>query len=63
MRLCLEGVCAAYDGAPVLDCLSFEVPAGAIGCLLGASGSGKTTALRIIAGLEPVNAGSSYIRK
>jgi iron(III) transport system ATP-binding protein len=57
MRLCLEGVCAAYDGAPVLDCLSFEVPAGAIGCLLGASGSGKTTALRIIAGLEPVNAG------
>ena len=57
MRLCLEGVSAAYDGAPVLDQLSFEVPAGAIGCLLGASGSGKTTALRIIAGLEPVSAG------
>ncbi len=57
MQLCLEGVCAAYDGAPVLDQLSFEIPAGAIGCLLGASGSGKTTALRIIAGLEPVGAG------
>ena len=62
MRLCLEGVCAAYDGAPVLDCLSFEVPAGAIGCLLGPSGCGKTTVLRCIAGFEPPQRGEIVFR-
>lgn len=37
--------------------LSLGLPAGHIGCLLGASGCGKTTALRAIAGFEPVRAG------
>lgn len=61
MLLRVEGVCAAYQGTPVLERLSFEIPAGRIGCLLGASGSGKTTALRIIAGLEPVSAGQVIV--
>ncbi|TDK26353.1 ABC transporter ATP-binding protein [Luteimonas aestuarii] len=42
----------------VVDDLSLALPAGGIGCLLGASGCGKTTALRAIAGFEPVQAGS-----
>jgi iron(III) transport system ATP-binding protein len=42
----------------VVDELSLSLPAGGIGCLLGASGCGKTTALRAIAGFEPVQAGS-----
>ncbi|MCR6662582.1 MAG: ABC transporter ATP-binding protein [Luteimonas sp.] len=41
----------------VVDELSLALPAGGIGCLLGASGCGKTTALRAIAGFEPVQAG------
>jgi iron(III) transport system ATP-binding protein len=41
----------------VVDDLSLSLPAGGIGCLLGASGCGKTTALRAIAGFEPVQAG------
>jgi iron(III) transport system ATP-binding protein len=36
--------------APVVDALGFELPTAHIGCLLGASGCGKTTALRAIAG-------------
>ncbi|MGY0560695.1 MULTISPECIES: ABC transporter ATP-binding protein [unclassified Luteimonas] len=42
----------------VVDGLSLELQAGEIGCLLGASGCGKTTVLRAIAGFEPLIAGS-----
>lgn len=41
----------------VLEALSLRLVAGDIGCLLGASGCGKTTVLRAIAGFEPVRAG------
>lgn len=37
---------------PVLENLNFALKAGEIGCLLGASGGGKTTLLRAIAGFE-----------
>ena len=42
----------------VLDGVSFEVERGAIVALMGASGSGKTTILRTIAGLEPFERGT-----
>mgnify|MGYP006282268769 CR=1 FL=1 len=35
-----------------VDGVSFDLPAGAIGCLLGPSGCGKTSILRCIAGFE-----------
>jgi len=39
----------ARDGAvPVLEHLSFEVPAGDICVLVGPSGCGKTTAMRMV---------------
>jgi iron(III) transport system ATP-binding protein len=41
----------------VVDGLSLELEPGGIGCLLGASGCGKTTVLRAIAGFEPLLAG------
>lgn len=41
----------------VLEEINFEVAEGEIVVLLGASGSGKTTILRIIAGLENCNTG------
>ncbi len=41
----------------VLDNINFHVDEGEIVVLLGASGSGKTTILRIIAGLETANTG------
>ncbi len=44
-------------GPPVVHRLSFEVQQGEILALLGASGCGKTTILRLIAGLERPDAG------
>ncbi|CAN5651055.1 N/A [soil metagenome] len=41
----------------VVEGLSMALPQGDIGCLLGASGCGKTTVLRAVAGFEPLQAG------
>ncbi|WP_374563930.1 ABC transporter ATP-binding protein [Nitrosomonas sp.] len=47
----------AYGAQGVIHDLSLTLQQGQIGCLLGPSGCGKTTALRCIAGFEPVSAG------
>lgn len=57
MDLQLENLRAGYAGHTVLHELSLRVPPGTLGCLLGPSGCGKTTALRAIAGFEPISAG------
>jgi ABC-type Mn2+/Zn2+ transport system ATPase subunit len=50
-----EGVAAAYDGPPVLEDVSFEVPPGRSVCVLGPNGGGKTTLFLVLLGeLEPV---------
>jgi ABC-type Fe3+/spermidine/putrescine transport system ATPase subunit len=49
-----------YDDQPLLKGVSFSIAQGQTICLLGASGSGKSTILRIIAGLE--NAESGEVR-
>jgi ABC-type Fe3+/spermidine/putrescine transport system ATPase subunit len=46
-----------YEGQPLLKGISFSLAAGETICLLGASGSGKSTILRIIAGLEQADDG------
>ncbi|MEP6921174.1 MAG: ABC transporter ATP-binding protein [bacterium] len=46
------GISKRFGKTSVLENINFEVPEGETLVLLGASGSGKTTILRIIAGLE-----------
>ena len=48
----------SFRKTTVLDDVTFDVAEGEILVLLGASGSGKTTILRIIAGLEEPDTGS-----
>jgi ABC-type polar amino acid transport system ATPase subunit len=42
---------------PILRGISFQAARGALVAIMGASGSGKTTVLRVIAGLEPFESG------
>ena len=56
-KLALSHVVQVYGDKTVLDDISFSLEEGMIGCLLGPSGCGKTTALRCIAGFEPIVAG------
>ena len=51
------GVSKQFGQTPVLKNISFEVAEGETLVLLGASGSGKTTILRTIAGLEQPDSG------
>ncbi len=61
--LILENITMKYPGAkePCIRNLSLETGSGEITALLGASGCGKTTLLKIIAGLERPQEGSVII--
>jgi iron(III) transport system ATP-binding protein len=51
----------SFGANKVLYDVSFEVPQGRVCTLLGASGSGKTTTLRLLAGLDRPDSGEIWI--
>src|SRR5688572_17290538 len=57
----LVKVSKRYGDRAVVSGVSLDVAEGEVMALLGASGSGKTTTLRIIAGLEVPDAGEVWI--
>lgn len=59
--LAVRGLRHAYATLEVVRDLTFSLERGAIGCLLGASGCGKTTVLRCIAGFEPLQGGEIWL--
>ena len=57
-RLKLDQITYSYSKNKIINGLNLEIIEGEIVCLIGESGTGKTTLLRIIAGLEIQDKGS-----
>ncbi|MFG3253539.1 ABC transporter ATP-binding protein [Streptomyces sp. NPDC048172] len=53
----LDGVTVRFGARVALDAVSLDVEEHHTVCVLGPSGSGKSTLLRVVAGLQPADAG------
>jgi len=60
-QVTLRDIRKSFGNVEVLHGISLDIASGEFVSLLGASGCGKTTLLRIVAGLESVSAGSVAI--
>ena len=56
-----EGLTKSFPGVRAVDGLSFDVHAGEIFGLVGPDGAGKTTTLRMLAGIMPMDAGKARV--
>jgi putative hydroxymethylpyrimidine transport system ATP-binding protein len=54
----VDSVSLAFDSSPLFEDFSAVYPGGQTTCLLGPSGIGKSTLLRAMAGLVPLNGGT-----
>jgi len=57
MDIRIEHIYKSYRGLKVLEDVSMRFPKGKITCIMGESGLGKTTLLRILMGLENADSG------
>lgn len=60
-RLEVQSLRRVFDGQPVVEDVSFAIPAGQVTCLLGPSGCGKSTTLRMIAGVDMQDEGRIFV--
>lgn len=57
----IKGLSKAFGNKQVIRQLDLDIPTGSILAVVGPSGGGKTTFLRILAGLEKADAGSFFL--
>ncbi|MDB4909370.1 MAG: transporter related protein [Gemmatimonadetes bacterium] len=60
-RLSLDKLTRRFRDKLAVDALSLEIASGELVALMGASGSGKTTTLRMVAGYEPPDSGKVWL--
>ena len=63
MLLSVENLRVSYDGIKALHGLSFSIDEGEIVCIIGANGAGKSTTLRAISRMVPVETGTAMTYK
>src|SRR5690349_9317491 len=58
----LQSLARSYDGAPAVRDLTFDVARGELFGIVGPDGAGKTTTLRMLAGVLPPSSGDALIQ-
>ncbi|MEA2664586.1 MAG: phospholipid/cholesterol/gamma-HCH transport system ATP-binding protein [Candidatus Eremiobacteraeota bacterium] len=58
----LEDVCVRYGNKIVMQNLSLDIVEGAITCIIGLSGAGKSTILRLLNGLKKPDSGRVIVK-
>lgn len=59
-RFVIKNISKNYNGKSVLKNINLEIPSDEITVIVGKSGCGKTTFLRILAGLEDITSGEIF---
>jgi branched-chain amino acid transport system ATP-binding protein len=62
MLLEIKNITVYYGKSVAVQGVSLEVPEGAIVSIIGANGAGKSTVLRALTGLVPLNSGEIFFR-
>ena len=61
MGIALENISKCFESFQAVDCVNLEISPGSLIALLGPSGSGKSSLLRLIAGLETPDRGRIWL--
>jgi len=61
VAISIRGISKRFGDAVAVDNVSLEVPSGSLTALLGPSGGGKSTLLRVVAGLEQPDSGRVFM--
>ena len=61
MLLSVEDLKVSYGNIKALHGLSFQIDEGEIVCIIGANGAGKSTTLKAISRMVPVEAGTKMV--
>lgn len=58
LRAASKAFTTGVDAVTALDSVDFDLDPGEVACIYGASGSGKTTMLNVLAGMETLDSGT-----
>lgn len=61
VAITIDRLVVRYKGKPAVNSLTLQVPKGSVFALLGDNGAGKSTTMKVLAGLVPPNSGRAEI--